>query len=85
MGVYRRKPQTVEARQVRTDNLASLAHWTGGQVATIRNGNLTLHSLRVRRWEQQYAYVGQWLVRDADGRFTVMSDAEFRAEYEEIE
>lgn len=90
MRQFKTKAVAIEAEQLTDDNVEELARLCGGviveeihprhpdrkyrgiNVPTAQSGNVRLSQ-------------GQWLVRDAFGRFGVLSDREFNQDFEDVE
>lgn len=85
--LFQQKPLQVEARQWTGDfrNDADMKKlWSFCPVAYIA-GVSVWKRLKVRSSEGNVEVnQGDWIARHADGRFTVWTDADFRASYDEV-
>lgn len=78
MPIYRKKPSLVEARQVVEGNLESVGAWCDGAIL----GLLLPRSQRVIEIGDQEAGTGDWIVKEANGAFSVYTDEAFRLLHE---
>jgi hypothetical protein len=74
---YETRGGTIVAVQVSTSNVGAIAEWTGG--ATHRHTREHDYSVSVG---SEVALPGDWVVRYPDGRFVVLSDADFNDRYQ---
>jgi len=78
--LYRRRPVTVEVREVTKDNTESIAFWSGGQV----HGGTVFIAITQGRSYTNPAFPGDLVVNE-NGVFTVWRDrAFFNATFESL-
>lgn len=80
MARFRTRPAEVEAVQWRGDNYPTLSALVEAPVQRQPGGALSFMTVAGTVQVER----GEWLVRDADGRLAVMSDAEFTDAYEPV-
>lgn len=87
MGWYRPRPIIVEARQLGPEPGSALAEWvnTGGTTAELEiyvgsHYLLSLHTLK----QTIVAWPGDWVIRDAEGDFSVVSEDAFAVAYQQV-
>jgi len=83
---YQRKPDNLEAIELREHTMATAATWCGGIVnrEVDRGVDAYTEILVPNIGGTKKGHVGDYLVRRTDGRFDVLKKSEFDAEYEEI-
>jgi len=72
MKLFRRRPVTVEVREVTHDNVESIAHWSGGQV----HGGTVFIAITQGRSYTNPAFPGDLVVHEGH-LFTVWRDRAF--------
>lgn len=89
MGVQTFKHKhAVEAIRFTADNLAEVEQFVGNIGARTFKGVtlIDIHFVDFNQgWEKQYSHVaepGDWIVRDYQGRYEVLSDEKFAEKYE---
>jgi hypothetical protein len=88
VGWYQPRPIIVEARQLGPEPGSALAEWVNSASGTtaeleIHVGShylLTLHTLK----QTIVAWPGDWVVKDAEGDFTVVSEDAFGIAYQQV-
>lgn len=82
MGLFRKKPVVVEARQVTVFNIDELEHWCGG---TVHNWHVAAkyRVISIPTLEGvMEAHVGDWIIRGVADEFYPCKDSIFQATYE---
>lgn len=79
MGLYRKRPVTIEAKRVSEDNLEELADWSGGNVALDGDG-IAISTLE----GTMRADLGDWIIRGVHDEFYPCKDNIFKATYDPI-
>lgn len=82
MGLYRKKPIAIEARQVTVFNLEELEEWCGG---VLQGHSLTAkyRTIAIPTLEgTMQAKVGDWIIKGVKGEFYPCKDDIFHATYE---
>ncbi len=82
---FRPKAQILAVR-LSEENLAEVKEWATGHGLTVREylGEKDVFTVSGRWGSDGIANMGDWLITEGDG-FTVMSDWDFREQYEEGE
>lgn len=83
---FKRKVNSVEAVQVTEDNVFDLARWCGG-IADVNTRSLYSHENKLiypTLEGSKYAMYGVWLIKDESGRFSTLSDEEFKERFEYV-
>ena len=84
---FKRKRNQIEAVRVDEENVKTVAKWCGGEAFRIGTDKYIKPApepgLRVPSLgDPIQVWLGEWLIKDEDGRFSVMSNKEFMEEYE---
>lgn len=84
---FRRRKNEVDAIRINEANAKVVAKWCGGEAFRVTSNkyveNQTDPLLRVPTLEGPLSvYSGEWLVKDEDGRYSVMDNKSFVTEYE---
>lgn len=90
MGVYRKRPVTVEARQLNADNwsqVEEIARWAGAEIvdvdAFLAHNDTALLAISTLEGVM-YAEDGDWVIRGIRGEFYPVRPDNFNATYEPI-
>ncbi len=86
--LFSRKPFFVRAKQMTPDNLAEIAEWCGGTLASkdVRGSKIqyvTVPVIRPRNPREQEAYIGDWVVAAGTG-FKVYSNRAFIRDFDPV-
>lgn len=83
---YQRKPDNLEAIELREHTMEAAATWCGGEVSRELDRGVDAYTqlLVPHIGGTKKGLVGDYLVRRANGRFDIMKMAEFINEYEEV-
>jgi hypothetical protein len=82
-GLFRARPVVVKAEQITLATIQVLADWCGGSVyPSYRNGRLGISLPTPQGMMPMRGEIGDWLIKDGDGQFTVCPDSAFEATYE---
>lgn len=84
---YLLKPNNVEAVLLQPGNMDCAAKWSGGTVLRVANPAETSDVYMAMKYATldgvKQAEVGDYLLRDTDGRFETMKKSEFEEKYKE--
>jgi len=79
--LYRRRPTTVEVREVTHDNVESIAHWANAEV----HGGTVFIAVTQGRGYTNPAFPGDLVVHEGNGKFGVWRDRKhFDATFEPL-
>lgn len=84
---FKRRKNEIEAIRVDEENVKTVAKWCGGEAIRFEsNGYIRAEhkaALRVPQLgEPLTVWLGEWLIKDEDGRYSVMDNKEFTTEFE---
>lgn len=88
--MWRRIPEDYrEARKLTFPNREEIAQWCGGMIKEESKSSdptdISIELLLPNVTGNQRAHIGNYIVRDSNGRFNVVKASEWLAEYEEIQ
>ena len=84
---FRRRKNQIEAVRVDEENVKDVAKWCGGEALRVASSGYikaeNQPALKVPSLgEPITVWLGEWLVKDEDGRYSVMDNREFTTEFE---